>query len=161
MDIKKIASRVASHRYAQESDPSAELQAALDQALQSGWKLIRGILDISDNIYYALALTKNPDAWEPYKGHRDLEKTNSFVLAYWFEDDLTAQNNSGELIYEADMDEDTGEEIVPNTPKFEYDDPESVVEVSAPYHTAEVLARVQGVLDGTLTDRWNDAPRLD
>lgn len=167
MNPVRIAARVASRRYSVDEsqseirfDKPEELSIALSHAQDAGYKVIEGLLDIAGSIYVAIAISKNPSVWEVYKGHRDLQKSDSFVLCWWFDSELSAENESGELIYEEYVNEETGEKSIPNREKYSVIDPDYASEIIPEASLDEVIARTRGILDGSITDRWN-APRTD
>jgi len=164
MDLTKIAARVAAAPGPKPGPGPDELEALLEQAKAAGWKLAQGLLEIS-SIYWALILCKDTGPWEPYKGHRRaLEPCDAYVLGWWFDDELDAMNNAGELIYgplDPDIMEEGEEPAEQNVDPVVSLSPGEAADLVPEQHVAEVSARIRGVLDGTIEDRWEGAPRLD
>ena len=138
-----------------EGDLTQQVQSALD----AGFQLIRGLYDDpSSNVFWVVALSKNPNAWEPYRAQRHLAESDSYALGFMLDEDLTAQNMEGTMIYHpkdpADLEE--GEEPQEaNTLVFE---PMDIDELSALAEGKGLEERVQAALTGG--ERWTDI-RLD
>ena len=133
-----------------------ELPDALAAANAAGYELILGLFDDkSQNVYRILALSKKPSAWEPYRAPSQLTQSDSVALLWWFDEELTSQNVSGDMVYEP------GGDAPVNVPKYEsagLGDLEDAVSGLSEQARREVLDRIVGAASGSVADRWN-APR--
>jgi hypothetical protein len=144
-----------------------EFERLVAEAEAKGYRLIRGLFDdASDNVYQIVALSKNPEAWEPYRAQRHLEESGSVALWWSFDNDLTCQNMAGEMIYAPQDPEDLEEDEEPQEANTEIFEPRDAADEADTFEELsqedqeDVLGRIREVISGNITQRW-DAPRSD
>jgi hypothetical protein len=135
-----------------------------------GYRTVTLLFEIAGSIYEGLAFVhkdKSLEDWHPYKGHRDLQDFDAWVVGWEFDQELSAQNNAGELIYIASLGDDEDDEGTEpqevNCEKYEEVEPENFFEYLpevGPNGQQAILKRLNGIVNGT-EDRWDDAPRFD
>jgi hypothetical protein len=136
------------------------------EAQQAGYVFINGLFDSCNNVYHIVAIVKNPDSWEPYDAPRYFDDIDAVALWWWFDDDLTSMNDSGDMIYhEPDPNEYDDPDEMPevNTSKYEMKSIDSLIESFedlSPKAQKDVLTRLKDAATGSITERW-DAYRLD
>jgi hypothetical protein len=97
--LSKIANKIA-NKIAQDHTKS-DLKDLITKIVSFGYKPIIGLMELGGgSVYDVWALSKNPDAWEPYKGNRYVKNSESYVIGYEYNDELTSQNMAEEMIYE-------------------------------------------------------------
>jgi hypothetical protein len=156
MGIFKIAARVA------QDASEAEFDQLLSEMAQKGYSFIAGLYDDrSGAVYWVYALCKFPDKWEPYRAPRHFHENDSSALWWYFDDELTAANNSGEMIYEESPDLEPDEEPAEvNQEKYNPAD-ESDFSALSKNAQEQVLKRLRAINSGETVDRWEGAPRAD
>ena len=150
-DLKKVLAAL-------DQSDEFDIKSLLDEASAAGWKIADAILDINDNIYRTIILCKNMEPWEPYKGHRrSFGACDAYALGWWLDVDATEENSRGELIYDLPEDEEVLQINIPKISECSSEEAADMLE----NHQDEVSERIRGVIDGTLKDRWDEAPRMD
>jgi hypothetical protein len=83
------------------TDEEVRARALLDIAAGVGYKFIEAMGETSgESIYDLYVLSLNPELWGVYKWGRHLQESDSYVIAYEFNQELTDLNRDGRLIYE-------------------------------------------------------------
>lgn len=83
----------------------------LDRAAKLGYDFIEAMGETGgESIYDIYALSSNPNLWGVYKWARYLKESDSYIIAYEFNQELTSLNMSGRLIYDDLEDDDQFEE---------------------------------------------------
>jgi hypothetical protein len=96
------------HRRSTLEDAQAKMHDLLNIAEDSGYVLIKALETVrSDSIYTVYALSANPDAWDTECNTENLEKSGSYILAKFYDRELTQSNMRGNLVIE-DVDEYAG-----------------------------------------------------
>lgn len=132
-----------------------EILDMLQQVQAQGWRLLRALTDESDNIYWHMLLTDNPNfeqEWEPYKTREVWTTARAVGLFYSFDDELTPRNAVGDLIWDStetdgDVSDMTVVSPVEDDPPFNAALVEDVV-YDVPEIAAYVATKLQGILSG-------------
>ena len=141
-------------------------------------KLMTLLLDICDNIYHAVCVvpqTFNLENWDPYKGHRDMQKSGIVALFWWFDLEMTQELAAGTLIYSGEKpvpgEEQPipgAEDSLPDTDVFaDVINTEVGEETEGEFASIPakiqpiVLDRLQKALSRQPVDAWDGAPRID
>lgn len=141
--------------------------SSLEKVRLAGYSLIKGLFDDkSGSVYHIVAVCKNPEKWEPYRAQNYLDDCDAVALWWWYNEDLSADNDRGEMIYEEpdpDDYEDENDMPVVNTPKYELLSNTELLDMFGDLNDdckEDVMERLDNVMNGVEQERW-DAFRSD
>lgn len=135
-----------------------KVKKGLKAALSAGYRLVVGLYDDkSENVYHILALSKDPDNWEPYRAPRHFTDTDTVALCWWFDEDLTFDNMKGKMIYDSDNKDEINQKTYYVAGEADLLDRFAGLKKDK---QDEVLRRLAEAASGNITERW-DAPRAD
>lgn len=78
------------------------MQELIERAEKLGYKFFFLMFDINECVYWSITLAKDLTAWHPYKGQRNLEHFDAWVVNYWFDEEDTSKLEKGKLIYSSE-----------------------------------------------------------